>query len=68
MNVRNAEVGKSSLMLQLVERRFQPEHEMTFGVECASYMLQVGNQPIELEIWDTVSDPREVDAWRRFCN
>jgi Ras-related protein Rab-2A len=59
-----AEVGKSSLMLQLVERRFQPEHEMTFGVECASYMLHVGDQPIELEIWDTVSAGREIEARR----
>lgn len=48
------EVGKSSLMLQLVEQRFQPEHEMTFGVECASYRMTVDNHLIDLEIWDTV--------------
>ena len=55
------EVGKSSLLLQYTEERFQAEHQMTFGVEAAGHTLTINGHVIALEIWDTVRIPTVFD-------
>lgn len=46
-------VGKSCLLLQFTDKRFQPVHDLTIGVEFGSRMINVGNKAIKLQIWDT---------------
>ena len=47
-------VGKSCLLLQFTDKRFQPVHDLTIGVEFGARMVTIDNKPIKLQIWDTV--------------
>jgi hypothetical protein len=47
-------VGKSCLLLQFTDKRFQPVHDLTIGVEFGARMITIDNKPIKLQIWDTV--------------
>lgn len=47
-------VGKSCLLLQFIDRRFKPSHDLTIGVEFGSRTVNVENKLIKLQIWDTV--------------
>jgi hypothetical protein len=49
-----AGVGKSCLLLQVTDKRFQPVHDLTIGVEFGARMITIENKPIKLQIWDTV--------------
>lgn len=49
-------VGKSCLLLQFTDNRFQPVHDLTIGVEFGAKMISIDGLPIKLQIWDTVSD------------
>lgn len=49
-------VGKSCLLLQFTDKRFQPVHDLTIGVEFGARMITIENKPIKLQIWDTVCD------------
>jgi len=48
-------VGKSCLLLQFTDKRFQPVHDLTIGVEFGSRLLALeDNQTqVKLQIWDT---------------
>lgn len=46
-------VGKSCLLLQFTDKRFQPVHDLTIGVEFGARMINVDNQQVKLQIWDT---------------
>jgi Ras-related protein Rab-2A len=51
-------VGKSCLLLQFTDKRFQPVHDLTIGVEFGARMITLGGEeeaavPIKLQIWDT---------------
>jgi small GTP-binding protein len=46
-------VGKSCLLLQFTDRRFQATHEVTIGVEYGARVITVDGQTIKLQIWDT---------------
>jgi len=46
-------VGKSCLLLQFTDKRFQPVHDLTIGVEFGSRMISIDNRQIKLQIWDT---------------
>jgi Ras-related protein Rab-2A len=50
---RCAGVGKSCLLLQFTDKRFQPVHDLTIGVEFGARMITIDNKPIKLQIWDT---------------
>ncbi len=52
MNV--AGVGKSCLLLQFTDKRFQPVHDLTIGVEFGARMINIDGKQIKLQIWDTV--------------
>jgi hypothetical protein len=66
-----AGVGKSCLLLQFTDKRFQPVHDLTIGVEFGARMINIEGKQIKLQIWDTVSltkigfNPREgfIDRW-----
>lgn len=46
-------VGKSCLLLQFTDRRFQPIHDLTIGVEFGARMVTIDNKQVKLQIWDT---------------
>jgi Ras-related protein Rab-2A len=47
-------VGKSCLLLQFTDKRFQPVHDLTIGVEFGARMITVGESTqVKLQIWDT---------------
>jgi Ras-related protein Rab-2A len=46
-------VGKSCLLLQFTDKRFQPVHDLTIGVEFGARMIKIEDKPIKLQIWDT---------------
>lgn len=46
-------VGKSCLLLQFTDKRFQPVHDLTIGVEFGARMVIIDNKSIKLQIWDT---------------
>ena len=46
-------MGKSALLLQFSDRRFQPVHDLTIGVEFGARMVTVEGKQIKLQIWDT---------------
>jgi Ras-related protein Rab-2A len=47
-------VGKSCLLLQFTDKRFQPVHDLTIGVEFGARMISVADDTqVKLQIWDT---------------
>ncbi|XP_003741250.1 ras-related protein Rab-2A [Galendromus occidentalis] len=46
-------VGKSCLLLQFTDKRFQPVHDLTIGVEFGARMITIEKKQIKLQIWDT---------------
>ena len=47
-------VGKSCLLLQFTDKRFQPVHDLTIGVEFGARLINIDQHQIKLQIWDTV--------------
>lgn len=47
-------MGKSCLLLQFTDKRFQPVHDLTIGVEFGARMINIDGKQIKLQIWDTV--------------
>eukprot|EP01098_Paradermamoeba_levis_P017059 TRINITY_DN956_c0_g2_i1.p1 TRINITY_DN956_c0_g2~~TRINITY_DN956_c0_g2_i1.p1 ORF type:complete len:223 (-),score=44.66 TRINITY_DN956_c0_g2_i1:189-857(-) len=46
-------VGKSCLLLQFTDHRFQTVHDLTIGVEFGARMITLDGKPIKVQIWDT---------------
>jgi len=46
-------VGKSCLLLQFTDKRFQTVHDLTIGVEFGARMVNIDNKQVKLQIWDT---------------
>ena len=46
-------VGKSCLLLQFTDKRFQPVHDLTIGVEFGARTVQIDGKAVKLQIWDT---------------
>eukprot|EP01147_Barroeca_monosierra_P009946 gene9946-2128_t len=46
-------VGKSCLLLQFTDHRFQTVHDLTIGVEFGARMVDIDGHHIKLQIWDT---------------
>ncbi len=44
-------VGKSCLLLQFTDKRFQPVHDLTIGVEFGARMIMIDQKYIKLQIW-----------------
>lgn len=40
--------------LQFTDKRFQPVHDLTIGVEFGARMVAIDGKNIKLQIWDTV--------------
>eukprot|EP00727_Mastigamoeba_balamuthi_P012805 m51a1_g8147 putative ras-related protein rab-2a (206) ;mRNA; f:39518-40943 len=59
-------VGKSCLLLQFTDKRFQPVHDLTIGVEFGSRTISVNNQQIKLQIWDTAGQEKFRSITRSY--
>ena len=46
-------VGKSCILLQFTDKRFQSVHNLTIGVEFGARMITIDGKQIKLQIWDT---------------
>ncbi|CAI2378895.1 unnamed protein product [Moneuplotes crassus] len=46
-------VGKSCLLLQFTDKRFRTQHDLTIGVEFGARAIDINNETIKLQIWDT---------------
>jgi len=61
LSLARAGVGKSCLLLQFTDKRFQNVHDLTIGVEFGSRMVSVANKQVKLQIWDTVRRRSRLD-------
>ena len=43
-------VGKSCLLLQFTDKRFQPDHDLTIGVEFGARLITIDGKQIKLQI------------------
>lgn len=41
------------MLLQFTDKRFQPVHDLTIGVEFGARMINIDGKQIKLQIWDT---------------
>uniref|UniRef100_A0A8D2JRU2 RAB2B, member RAS oncogene family n=1 Tax=Sciurus vulgaris TaxID=55149 RepID=A0A8D2JRU2_SCIVU len=46
-------VGRSCLLLQFTDKRFQPVHDLTIGMEFGACMVNIDGKQIKLQICDT---------------
>jgi len=51
-------VGKSCLLLQFSDRKFKTKHELTLGVEFGSRIVNIDNNQVKLQIWDTAGQEK----------
>ncbi|KAJ6248258.1 rab2a [Anaeramoeba flamelloides] len=49
----DAGVGKSCVLLQYTNKKFETSYNYTIGVEFGSQMLEIKNNLIQIQIWDT---------------
>eukprot|EP01122_Echinamoeba_exundans_P006395 TRINITY_DN1788_c1_g1_i1.p1 TRINITY_DN1788_c1_g1~~TRINITY_DN1788_c1_g1_i1.p1 ORF type:complete len:210 (-),score=60.08 TRINITY_DN1788_c1_g1_i1:126-755(-) len=59
-------VGKSCLLLQFTDKRFQPQHDLTIGVEFGSRTITIDNNQIKLQIWDTAGQEKFRSITRSY--
>jgi small GTP-binding protein len=46
-------VGKSCLLMQFTDKRFEATHDLTIGVEFGARLISLDGVPVKLQIWDT---------------
>jgi len=51
--VGSVNVGKSCLLLQFTDRRYQEQYRPTIGVDFGSQVVFVDGNPIKVQVWDT---------------
>lgn len=49
-------VGKSCILLQFTNNQFRVAHELTIGVEFGVKTIDLNNQTIKIQIWDTAGE------------
>jgi len=54
----NEAVGKTCLLLQFTDKRYQTSHQVTVGVEFGSKTVEVSGKMIKLQCWDTAGQDR----------
>lgn len=59
-------VGKSCLLLQFTDKRFQPVHDITIGVEFGARLINIESDQIKLQIWDTAGQEQFRSITRSY--
>ena len=53
-------------MLQFQDKRFQPIHDLTIGVEFGTKTVQIKGQSVKLQIWDTAGSEKFRSITRSY--
>uniref|UniRef100_A0A7S4NVZ5 Ras-related protein Rab-2A n=1 Tax=Paramoeba aestuarina TaxID=180227 RepID=A0A7S4NVZ5_9EUKA len=64
--VGDTSTGKSCLLLQFTDRRFQPIHDLTIGVEFGSRTIEIDGNRVKLQIWDTAGQEKFRSITRSY--
>jgi len=56
--VGNSNVGKSSLLVRLMDKSFENSHCTTIGADCNTKSIKLGETTCKLQIWDTAGQER----------
>jgi len=59
-------VGKSCLLQQFTDNRFQPVHDLTIGVEFGSKTIMIEGNAVKLQIWDTAGQEKFRSITRSY--
>jgi len=59
-------VGKSCLLLQFTDKRFQPQHDLTISVEFGSRTINIDSNQVKLQIWDTAGQEKFRSITRSY--
>ena len=62
----DAGAGKSCILHQFIEGRPKKSSSHTIGVEFGSKIIQVGNNKVKLQIWDTAGQDRYRAVTRSY--
>jgi small GTP-binding protein len=54
----DASVGKTSILAQLVDHKFDPDQPTTIGANYQIHVTDVDNVKVELQIWDTAGQEK----------
>ena len=54
------------MLLQFTDKRFQPVHDITIGVEFGARLIEMGNDQIKLQIWDTAGQEQFRSITRSY--
>jgi len=64
--VGDSAVGKSCLLLQFVDKKFEDTHELTIGVEFGSRTVNIDSCQVKLQIWDTAGQEKFRSITRSY--
>jgi len=56
--VGSSSVGKSSLLMRLMDKSFENSHCTTIGADCKMKSIKLGETTCKLQIWDTAGQER----------
>eukprot|EP01130_Rhizamoeba_saxonica_P000342 TRINITY_DN1030_c0_g4_i1.p1 TRINITY_DN1030_c0_g4~~TRINITY_DN1030_c0_g4_i1.p1 ORF type:complete len:218 (+),score=45.85 TRINITY_DN1030_c0_g4_i1:89-655(+) len=59
-------VGKSCLLVQFTDKRFESQHDLTIGVEFGSRTITVDSNQVKLQIWDTAGQEKFRSITRSY--
>ena len=62
----DAYVGKSNLLLRYAYGNFNPEYQLTIGVEFAAKNLKIRDQTYRIQIWDTAGSENFLSITRSY--
>lgn len=48
-------MGKSNILMRYVKNKYKGEHEVTIGVEFLSRDINIEENKVRLQVWDTVN-------------
>ncbi|CAK9291207.1 unnamed protein product [Gordionus sp. m RMFG-2023] len=54
----DASVGKTSILIQFCENRYEPDLQSTLGIDCMTKSVMFEKLKVTLKIWDTVGQER----------
>jgi Ras-related protein Rab-8A len=54
----DSSTGKSSLLIRFTDNKFSPSFITTIGIDFRQKVIQLNNQPITLQVWDTAGCER----------
>lgn len=66
MLVGNAGVGKSCFLIRFSDNKYKEQYDVTIGVEFGTKTINIANQPVKVQIWDTAGQENYRSITRSF--